>query len=351
VWIKRCLIALTTLALLGIAAVGVWLLGHVLVPIVLLIVAGVLAFVLYPAVRALERLMPPVVAVLITFLLVVVAVGALGFILVKTLTQQLDLLVKTFETLLQPSQLQHNPALVHALNTLGISPDTIHVSSQDVTALLRAASRSLLSLVGHVFSLFIDATAVATISAYLLLDGPRISRWLRTRTPLRSRTPINTWLDVMNQTMGGFFRGQLLLAAIMSVACGVGAYVIGVPFAFLLAVIVFVFEFIPVVGAYFSGAIGVVLALTQGWQPALLYLLYSSVMQGVVDGQFLTPRILGKSVHIHPIISILVLFAGAEAFGLLGAFLAVPVAGVVQAGVAASWSAWRAQHPDQFPDD
>jgi hypothetical protein len=60
---------------------------------------------------------------------------------------------------------------------------------------------------------------------------------------------------------------------------------------------------------------------------------------------------LGKSVHIHPIISILVLFGGAEAFGLLGAFLAVPVAGVAQAVVAASWSAWRTHHPDQFPDD
>src|SRR5690242_5526445 len=89
IWIKRFLIAMTILAALAIVGVGLWILGHIILPLVLLILSGVLAFVLYPAVKALARYMPPVVAVLITFLVVVVAVILLGGILINTLIQQL----------------------------------------------------------------------------------------------------------------------------------------------------------------------------------------------------------------------------------------------------------------------
>ena len=94
----------------------------------------------------------------------------------------------------------------------------------------------------------------------------------------------------------------------------------------LIAVIVFILEFVPVVGAYISGAIGILFALTQGWQVALIYAIFVTIMQGVLDGQILAPRILGRSVGIHPIISIFALIAMAQLFGLFGALLAVPLA-------------------------
>jgi len=190
-----------------------------------------------------------------------------------------------------------------------------------------------------------------SFSIYLLADGPRVIYWLKHKTPLKQHERIDFVLSTLEQTVGGFVRGQLLLSALMSFLIGVGAYFIGIPFAVLIAVIVFILEFVPVVGAYISGAIGILFALTQGWQVALIYAIFVTFMQGILDGQILAPRILGRSVGIHPIISIFALIAMAQLFGLFGALLAVPLAACAQIYIVAFWKEWKARHPEEFPPD
>jgi predicted PurR-regulated permease PerM len=117
-------------------------------------------------------------------------------------------------------------------------------------------------------------------------------------------------------------------------------------------IIVFVCEFIPQIGAYIAGAIGVLFALTHGgWQPALIFAIYSSIMQGGLDGQILQPRVFGHAVGLHPIISVFALLVGLSLFGLLGALFACPAAGIIQTFVQAFWRTWREQHPEQFPTE
>src|SRR5712691_10133075 len=124
--------------------------------------------------------------------------------------------------------------------------------------------------------------------------------------------------------------------------------VIGVPFAILLGVLAFVLEFIPVLGTLTSGAICVLIALTQGWVIAVLVLAYFVVVH-IIEGDVVGPRIVGKAVGLHPAVSLIALIAGAELFGIWGAVLASPIAGVLQALLIAIWQNWRATHPEQFP--
>jgi len=133
-----------------------------------------------------------------------------------------------------------------------------------------------------------------------------------------------------------------------------------VPFAILIGVIVFIFEFVPQIGAYISGFIGVLFAATQGWEVALIYAIFVSLVQGVLDAQVLAPRILGHAVGLHPVVSLfaMLIFGSLFAmlifgslFGLLGAILAIPIAGVASVFVYASWNAWRESHPEQFPEE
>lgn len=123
--------------------------------------------------------------------------------------------------------------------------------------------------------------------------------------------------------------------------------VIGVPFALLLGVLSFVFEFIPVLGTLVSGAICVLLALTKGWVFALIVLAYFIIVH-VIEGDVVGPRIIGKTIGLHPVVSLAALIAGAELFGIAGALLASPVAGVLQALLIAIWTQWRAAHPKEF---
>ena len=83
----------------------------------------------------------------------------------------------------------------------------------------------------------------------------------------------------------------------------------------------------------------------------LIVALFILFLQGVVIGQILSPRIFSTTVGVHPIVAIFALFAGAELFGLLGGFLSVPAAGVLQYIIVALWNRWKHEHPEQFPPE
>ena len=123
--------------------------------------------------------------------------------------------------------------------------------------------------------------------------------------------------------------------------------ILGVPYALLLGVVAFVLEFIPVLGTLVSGLICVLLALTKGWLLAIIVLVYFVVVH-VIEGDVVGPRIVGKAIGLHPVVSLAALIAGGELFGIWGALFASPVAGVLQALLVAVWSEWRETHPQEF---
>ena len=135
--------------------------------------------------------------------------------------------------------------------------------------------------------------------------------------------------------LGGFVRGTALIAAIDAILIGIGLWLLGVPVAFSLAVLVFLGAFVPFVGATISGLIAVVVAFAdEGWVTALIAL---AIVLGVqlVEGNFLQPIIQSRTVDLHPAVILLAVAAGASLFGILGAFLAVPVTAVAFVVVAA----------------
>jgi predicted PurR-regulated permease PerM len=126
-------------------------------------------------------------------------------------------------------------------------------------------------------------------------------------------------------------------------------WVFSVPFALLLGVLAFVLEFIPILGTLVSGAICVLLALTKGWLIAVIVLVYFVVVH-VLEGDVIGPRIVGKTIGLHPVVSLVALIAGSELFGIPGALLASPVAEVLRALLIALWVEWRQTHPKEFQE-
>src|SRR6266516_4128957 len=155
------------------------------------------------------------------------------------------------------------------------------------------------------------------------------------------------FLATLQRIVGGYIRGQLLLCTLIGVLVGVGMQVIGVPYALLLGVLAFVFEFVPVLGTLFSGALCVLLALTKGWVIALIVLAYFVVVH-VIEGDVVGPRIVGKAIGLHPVVSLAALVAGAELFGIWGSLFAAPIAGVIQVLLTSVWFHWREMHLEYF---
>lgn len=352
VWARRFFIMLTILGWVAFIAIIFWGLGKIITPIILIGFSALLAYLLFPLVRFFQRHMPRALAILLSLFVTLIVIGLVLYFIIAAAVQQFSLLVGSVQDLIQhPEQYRLYQSALDKLEKVGVSHTQALISSQQILNYVQQTITNVVPILSSVFVAVLSLLLVATLAVYFIVDGPRVVGWLRHKTPLKYRGFINTLLDEMDHSLGGFVRGQVLLAAIMAVVMGIGGFIIGVPYVFLLALIVFVCEFIPQIGAYISGAIGIGFALTHGWQTALIYGIFASIMQAGLDGQILAPRILGGAVGLHPIISVFVLLVGLDLFGLLGALFAAPVAGIIQTFVRAFWETWRERHPDQFPEE
>jgi len=122
-----------------------------------------------------------------------------------------------------------------------------------------------------------------------------------------------------------------------------------VPYPAFLGALAALLEFIPVIGVLISGAICCLLALTQGWLLALIVLGYFIGIH-VIEGYVLVPRIMGRTIGVHPAITLLAVIAGSELLGLIGAVLAGPFAGLIQSILRSFWVYYQETHRAQFPD-
>lgn len=348
---RRLVIALTVLAFLAIGAVAVYAISLILGAVVLLMLSALLAYLNYPLVRWLGRRLPGALAIAAAYLLVASALTAVMFIVVSSLIQQSTTLAHTIQFLLSPAGKHQLQPVVDFLGKVGISKDQVTQFENQLLSQVQSALSGLLPFLVAFFGNIINLILVVTLSVYFVIDGPRMLRWLRLKTPLTQRDNINFLLRALDESLGGYFRGSLLLALIGAVGTGVGLALLHVQYAALLGVLFFFLYFVPVVGPYVIEALCILAALPQGWVVMLVVAVYMTLLQGIVLGQILSPRVFSKTVGVHPIVALFALFAGAELFGLLGGFLSVPVAGVLQQIIVALWRRWKDGHPSQFPTE
>ncbi len=164
---------------------------------------------------------------------------------------------------------------------------------------------------------------------FYLRDGPRIAGWMHELFPPRfqqhaAEIGVRSW-----RAIGGYIRGQSIVAFGDAVFIGIGLVILGVPLAFVLSVLIFFGAYVPVVGAFVTGALAVLVALaSEGPFIALLtFLVVLGVQQ--VESNLLAPMVLGRSMALHPLAVLVALTVGAILYGIIGAILAVPIAAIV----------------------
>ncbi|OAN33658.1 AI-2E family transporter [Microbacterium sp. H83] len=193
--------------------------------------------------------------------------------------------------------------------------------------------------VGHVAT---GALLSLFILICLLADGAGIWRWTlklfpRSARPAADGAARNGWATIVN-----YARTQLFVATIDAIGIGLGAFLLQVPLALPVAVLVFLGSFIPIVGAVVTGAVAVFLALVYNgpWIALWMLLVVLGVQQ--IEGHILQPLLMGSAVKVHPLAVVLVVAGGAMIAGIPGALFAVPLAAFVNvAAVTISSGSWR----------
>jgi len=346
-WARRVLIPLAILAWAGVAILVLIAAGYLSRTLLLLGISILLAYALSPLVTFFTRAMPRFLAILVVYLLVFGAIGTLLYFIVRTSVDQIISLSNYIGTLLTPGKNGHPSVLEQGLHSLGISQGQIaSVQSQIINQMGGLAGNIVLILTG-VAGAALDIILVIVISIYLMLDGKRATNWLRQNMPRRQRGRIRFLLDTLQRVVGGYIRGQLFLCTLIGSLVGIGMQIMGVPYALLLGVLAFILEFIPVLGTLVSGAICVLFALTHGWLLAIIVLVYF-VFVHIIEGDIVGPRVVGKVIGLHPVVSLVALIVGGELYGIWGVLFAAPVAGVIQAFLIAIWYEWHETHKQEF---
>lgn len=181
---------------------------------------------------------------------------------------------------------------------------------------------------------------------FLLLDGRKIGLFLVNLLPRRARPAMDGALTRGWASLVTYVRVQMIVALIDAIGIGFGAFFLGVPLAMPLGVLVFIGSFIPIVGALFTGALAVLLALVaNGWVNALIMLAVVLLVQQA-ESNILQPLIMGKAVSLHPLAVVLSVAGGTMLAGIPGALFAVPLLAVVNAVV--KYLSGRTWETDQF---
>ena len=228
---------------------------------------------------------------------------------------------------------------------LGVSESQIQVWFEQFTNNLDTSSllSGALSIGSSLGSLLVGLILAIFALIFFINDGQRIWNFLLRLVPKNAKAAIDGAGNAGWGTFTAFVKAQVLVALIDAIGIGVGAWILGLPLALPIGLIVFLGSFIPIVGAFVTGALAIFVALVyQGFTSALIMLIIVIVVQQV-EGQVLQPFIIGKSVRIHPLAVVLAVTIGAFLAGIPGALFAVPLLALVNVFIRYIASgAWKA---------
>ncbi len=314
---------------LVILAAGLWVLQLVLgwlwVVVLPILLAVVVSTVLRPPVRFLvKHRFPAALAALITMVVALgILVGVFVAIIGSVISQAADLASGAADGLRQIEEWLQGPPL-------SIQSEQISAAVDQVTSTLQSSAGSIAggALTGATVagSALVTLVLALVLSFFFIKDAPKFLPWVRRVSGRRVGRHLTEVLTRVWAAVGGFIRTQAIVSAADAVFIAIGLLVLGVPLVAALAALTFLGGFIPIVGAFVAGSVAVLIALVANGPTTALAVLILIIVVQQVEGNVLQPVLQSQSLDLHPVVVILAVTLGGSAFGIVGAFFAVPVA-------------------------
>lgn len=310
----------------GLFIIILWFMGHVFLPFVL---GGAIAYFLDPVADRLERLgLSRVMATAIITIAGLLIFVIMALLVIPTLVNQSISLFETapdlanratvFLTEQFPSLTEEGSALRTSIISIG---ETVKERGGELlnTALASAAS---------IINLIILFVIVPVVAVYLLLDWDRMVAQVDKLLPRDHAPTIRRLAAEIDRTMAGFIRGMGTVCLILGTYYAIALMMVGLQFGLVVGFVAGLVTFIPYLGAVIGGVLAIGLALFQFWGDWVSIGLVAGifVVGQIIEGNFLTPKLVGSSVGLHPVWLLLALSVFGTLFGFVGMLVAVPVA-------------------------
>ncbi len=303
-----------------------WMLGDVILPFVL---GGALAYCLDPIADWLERLgLSRLWATIVITLVAILAFVVAGLVILPTLIAQAAALVNIAPRLFQdlqtflidrfPDLMDAESALRRSLVSVG---ETIQSKGGELLNHILTSAAGLVNVV-------VLVVLVPVVTFYLLMDWDRMVAEVDRLLPRDHAPVVRRLAHDIDRVLASFIRGQGTVALIQGTYYAVALMAVGLQFGLVVGFIAGLLSFIPYVGAIVGGGLAIGLALFQFWGDWIWIIVVAVIFQvgQLVEGNFLTPKLVGSSVGLHPVWLIFALSAFGTLFGFVGMLVAVPVA-------------------------
>jgi predicted PurR-regulated permease PerM len=297
------------------------------------IIAGIFAYIFSPIIDNMQERMrwPRGVVVGLFYVAVLGAIGIGLYFGAEALVKETQLLAKSGPDIIQSAVAQ----------LMGGTDKTFQFASQSFTpATLADRIREGLStyfengealhFIGEVVIRLLDTILVIMVSLYLLLDGKRLGAYLLKFVPAESRSHTGYIAARIHTVLGIYLRGQLFLIGIMSVVSYlVLEFVFHVPFALPLGIMTGILEVLPLIGPAIAAAIAGLVALSAHGVGAAVGVVIAFTILRQLEDHLIMPFVVGRAVHLHPVVTIFSVLAGGAMMGILGMLLAIPTAAAI----------------------
>lgn len=318
--------SLQALIIVGLAALVLFLVTRLTLVAIPIVLAVILAASLYPVVaKLLSWGFTPVLAAVTTLLSAAVIIGGVLTLIVNAVIRQWPELAE--------SAVAGFDELHNAMDGLPwqVTPEQLDSVKETIISFLTSSSFGSTAVAGlSATGTFVTGMVLMFVVLFFFLkDGPQIWEFLirpfTGESYLRARRAGTKTVS----TLGHYIRGTATVAAADSIGIWLGLVIIGVPLALPLAFVVFLASFVPLVGATVAGILAALVALVSNGPVEALLVIGVVILVNQLEGNFLQPVLMGRSLSLHPLVIMLALTAGTITAGILGAVLSVPIAAVI----------------------
>ncbi|HEX6832043.1 MAG TPA: AI-2E family transporter [Rudaea sp.] len=310
-------------------------LGQIRGVVYVVIGAVFFAYLIYPVVHRLRRFMPLVLAIVVTYAAIAVVLISLGWYVVPRLTEDVgtflqrypELAARVNDAVFNPHDPLTSRLPAWVRNEIARIPDELAAWVKQRG--LESFGRVMILLAGG-FAALATFVLIPLLTAYLLMDLQHLKDGLSAVVPPRRWRAALEFLSDVDGVVGGFIRGQLLVALSVGVLITFALLLLHVPYAFLFGLLAAVGDLVPYVGAVLAFIPAFTVAWTNNGLVNALLVLAAFVVIFEAEGHFLAPNIVSKTVRLSPFVVLLALLIGGELGGIVGLLVAIPVMGILR---------------------
>ncbi|PQP87478.1 AI-2E family transporter, partial [Paenibacillus sp. AR247] len=280
------------------------------------VVAMIISYVLNPVVSMLAaRKMPRGIAVLLIYAVFLTCLAVILINLIPMLIEQMEELNEHL-----PEMTMHAQNIMNNLDNRGVPVGIKEGVDQWLLQWEDRLAKGISNFMDHIGStinIVLNIFIIPFLIFYILKDFDVFERAVVSLLPRTRRKASVRLLKEIDEALGNYVRGQFLVCLIVGILAYIGYMIVGMPYALLMASIVAVFNIVPYLGPFLGAAPAVVMASTISWKMVLMVIIVNWLCQ-LLESNIVSPQVVGKKLHLHPMLIIFALLVGGEIAGVVG---------------------------------